>query len=127
MADRRVVLDGLKRLLTELKSMSKPDISTDQHGNPTATMVRLNAADLDGTNRKTIVPQAQPSLPKQLKLDSRRQDLLSDREGMRVMRANFNGSEIETLVDTSEGETRLAAMLRNVRWNRVDRDGGKVY
>ena len=29
----------------------------------------------------------------------------SDREGMRVMRANLDGSEIETLVDTSLGDS----------------------
>jgi hypothetical protein len=52
----------------------------------------------------------------------------SDREGMRVMRANLDGSEIETLVDTSLGESRPGADAR--KWcvgMAVDADGGKFY
>jgi len=47
---------------------------------------------------------------------------------MRVMRANLNGSQIETLVDTSEGETRPGRDA--TKWCvgiAVDHDGGKVY
>jgi hypothetical protein len=34
----------------------------------------------------------------------------TDREGMRVMRANLDGSKIETLVDTSHGDLRPGSM-----------------
>jgi hypothetical protein len=47
---------------------------------------------------------------------------------MRVMRANLNGSGLETLVDTSEGETRPGRDA--TKWCvgiAVDHDGGKVY
>ena len=65
----------------------------------------IERADLDGRNRKTIVPQGGTFTPKQLQLEKRSGKLYwSDREGMRVMRANLDGSEIETLVETGQGD-----------------------
>src|SRR5438874_10765717 len=67
----------------------------------------IERADLDGRNRKTIIPQGGTFTPKQLHLDRPSGKLYwSDREGMRVMRANLDGSNIETLVDTSHGDPR---------------------
>ena len=67
----------------------------------------IERADLDGRNRKTIIPQGGTFTPKQLQLDKRNGKLYwSDREGMRVMRANLDGSNIETLVDSSHGDPR---------------------
>ena len=58
-----------------------------------------------------IIPQGGTFTPKQLHLDKEeRQVLLVDREGMRVMRANFDGANIETLVDTSRATRVPAAM-----------------
>ena len=66
----------------------------------------IERADLDGSNRRIIVPAGATYTPKQLQLDKRNKRLYwSDREGMRVMRANFDGSSIETLVETGQGET----------------------
>ena len=67
----------------------------------------IERVDLDGGNRRTIVPEGGTHTPKQLHLDKRNGKLYwSDREGMRVMRANLDGTQLETLVDTSEGEAR---------------------
>jgi len=67
----------------------------------------IERVDLDGGNRRTIVPEGGTHTPKQLHLDKRNGKLYwSDREGMRVMRANLDGTQIETLVDTSKGEAR---------------------
>ncbi len=67
----------------------------------------LERADLDGENRKVIVPEGRTFTPKQLYLDKKNSKLYwCDREGMRVMRADVDGSSIETLVDTSEGDAR---------------------
>ena len=61
--------------------------------------------DLDGKNLTHIVPVGGTFTPKQLKLDSKSNKLYwSDREGMRIMRANLDGSQIETLVETAQGE-----------------------
>jgi hypothetical protein len=67
----------------------------------------IERADLDGKNRKTIVPQGATHTPKQIQLDRNNGKLYwCDREGMRVMRCNLDGSNIETLVDTSPGDAR---------------------
>ena len=129
-SDRRVVLDGLKRIPDGIEvDVEAGHIYWTNMGNPTANDGSIERADLDGTNRKTIVPPGATFTPKQLKLDKQGGKIYwSDREGMRVMRANFNGSEIETLVDTSEGETRPGRDA--TKWCvgiAVDRDGGKVY
>ena len=64
-------------------------------------------SDLNGKNMLTIVPSGGTFTPNRLQLEKRTGKLYwSDREGMRVMRANLDGSEIETLVDTSLGDSR---------------------
>src|SRR5215467_6986784 len=66
----------------------------------------IERADLDGQNRMTIVPEGRTHTPKQLHLDKKNGKLYwSDREGMRVMRANLDGSALETLVETGHGDT----------------------
>jgi hypothetical protein len=48
-----------------------------------------------------IVPDGGTFTPKQLKLDAAHGKLYwADREGMRIMRANVDGSQIETLIET---------------------------
>ena len=65
----------------------------------------IERADLDGGNRRIIIPPGATYTPKQLQLDKKNGKLYwSDREGMRVMRANLDGSLIETLVETGQGE-----------------------
>jgi DNA-binding beta-propeller fold protein YncE len=65
----------------------------------------IERADLDGKNRKVIVPQGETFTPKQLQLDKKSGKLYwCDREGMRVMRANLDGSQIETLVEAGRGD-----------------------
>jgi len=97
-------------------------------GNPKANDGTIDRADLDGTNVTNIVPSGATWTPKQLQLDAKNRKLYwSDREGMRVMRANLDGSNIETLVETGHGDAdRLDA--RN--WCvgiAVDVNGGKFY
>ena len=82
-------------------------------GNLKANDGSILRSDLDGSHVTTIVPSGGTFTPKQLQLDKVNRKLYwSDREGMRVMRANFDGSEIETLVDTSEGDERPGADAR---------------
>lgn len=83
---------------------------------------------IDGSNMTTIVPPGGTFTPKQLKLDDASGKLYwSDREGMRVMRSNADGSEIETLVTVAEGD---AARVDASNWCvgiAVDAEGGHVY
>ncbi len=76
-------------------------------GNPAADDGSIERADLDGQNRRTIVPEGGTFTPKQLQLEKTSRKLYwCDREGMRLMRANLDGSHIETPVDTSQGDPR---------------------
>ena len=65
----------------------------------------IERADLDGGDRRVIVPQGVTHTPKQIHLDKHSGKLYwCDREGMRVMRANLDGSQVETLVETGLGD-----------------------
>src|SRR5215470_16015929 len=76
-------------------------------GVPTKNDGCIERADLDGRNRKTIVPEGGTFTPKQIHLEKESGKLYwCDREGMRVMRCNLDGSQLETLVDSSQGDPR---------------------
>ena len=98
-------------------------------GNPAADDGSIERADLDGQNRRTIVPEGGTFTPKQLQLEkSSRKLYWCDREGMRLMRADLDGSNIETLVDTSQGEPRPGP--DSTKWCvgvAIDVDGDQVY
>jgi DNA-binding beta-propeller fold protein YncE len=65
----------------------------------------IERADFDGANRRVVVPQGVTRTPKQIHLDKDNGKLYwCDREGMRVMRANLDGSRVEILVETGRGD-----------------------
>jgi DNA-binding beta-propeller fold protein YncE len=73
----------------------------------------IERADLDGGNRRILVPPGATHTPKQLQLDKRNGKLYwCDREGMRVMRANLDGSSIETLVETGRSDADRRDLTR---------------
>jgi DNA-binding beta-propeller fold protein YncE len=74
-------------------------------GVPSLNDGTIERADFDGGNRKVIIPLGVTFTPKQLHLEKGSGKLYwSDREGMRVMRANLDGTNVETLVTTGEGD-----------------------
>jgi hypothetical protein len=98
-------------------------------GNPSANDGSIERADFDGKNVTHIVRPGDTFTPKQLQLDEKNRKLYwCDREGMRVMRSNLDGSNIETLVDTSEGDSRPGKDIR--KWCvgiALDLEAGKLY
>jgi DNA-binding beta-propeller fold protein YncE len=97
-------------------------------GNPNANDGSIERADLDGRNVTDIVPAGGTFTPKQLQLDKKNGRLYwSDREGMRVMRANLNGSNIETLVETGRGEADRRDARNWCVGIALDVERGKVY
>ncbi|KUI64232.1 Low-density lipoprotein receptor-related protein 5 [Cytospora mali] len=65
----------------------------------------IERANLDGSNRKAIIPVGAKGVftPKQITIAKRARKLYwCDREGMKVMRANLDGSDVEVLVSTGE-------------------------
>ena len=88
----------------------------------------IERADLDGGNRRVIVPQGVTHTPKQIHLDKDGGKLYwSDREGMRVMRANLDGSQAETLVETGRGDTDGRDQTRWCVGITIDPKLGKIY
>ena len=97
-------------------------------GNPNANDGSIDRADLDGGNITTIIPVGGTFTPKQLQLDKRNGKLYwCDREGMRVMRANLDGSSIETLVQTGHGDADRRDARRWCVGIALDVEGGKLY
>jgi hypothetical protein len=85
-------------------------------------------ADLDGKNVAIIVPEGGTHTPKQLQLDKKNGRLYwSDREGMRVMRANLDGSNIETLIETGHGDEERRDARKQCVGIALDVDRGHVY
>jgi DNA-binding beta-propeller fold protein YncE len=86
-------------------------------------------SDLDGRNMTTIVPPGGTFTPKQLQIETTTGKLYwCDREGMRVMRCNLDGSHIETLVDSSQGDARPGSdATKTCVGIAVDVEGGKFY
>ncbi|KAF9873621.1 low-density lipoprotein receptor ywtd repeat-containing protein [Colletotrichum karsti] len=67
----------------------------------------IERASLDGSDRKTVVPPGTLGVftPKQITIATRSRKLYwCDREGMKVMRADIDGSNIEVLVSTGSTE-----------------------
>jgi DNA-binding beta-propeller fold protein YncE len=97
-------------------------------GRPRENDGAIERVDLDGGYVTTIVPAGGTFTPKQLRLEPVQRKLYwSDREGMRVMRSNVDGSNIETLVETGRGD---AARLDAANWCvgiAVDVRGKKIY
>jgi DNA-binding beta-propeller fold protein YncE len=98
-------------------------------GNPVSNDGSIERSDLDGSNVTHIVPPGSTFTPKQLQLDEKNRKLYwCDREGMRIMRTNLDGSNIETLLDTSEGEARPGKDIK--KWCvgiALDVEAGKLY
>src|SRR3954471_12492090 len=88
----------------------------------------IERADLDGGNRRVIVPQGITHTPKQIHLDKDGSKLYwCDREGMRVMRANLDGSHVETLVETGRGDKDRRDQTRWCVGITIDPTLGKIY
>lgn len=72
-------------------------------GVPNTNDGTVQSCKLDGSDVQIIVPAGGVHTPKQLIVhESSKKLYFSDREGMRVMRCNFDGSELETLIVTGD-------------------------
>src|SRR6202789_3891660 len=128
-SDRKVIVTECRHPDGVVVDVEAGHIYWTNMGIPTLNDGSIECADLDGLNRKVVVPLGGTFTPKQLYLDNKNGKLYwSDREGMRVMRSNLDGSKIETLVDTSHGDPRPGQDVR--KWCvgiAVDTEGGKFY
>ena len=128
-SDRKVILSGGRVPDGVVVDVEAGHIYWTNMGVPTKNDGSIERVDLDGQNRVTVVGEGKTFTPKQLHLEKKSGKLYwCDREGMRVMRANLDGSNIETMVDTSKGDARPGADL--TKWCvgiTVDSNRGKIY
>src|SRR6266542_2496247 len=128
-SDRKVILSGGRVPDGVVVDVEAGHIYWTNMGVPSKNDGSIERVDLDGQNRVTIICEGKTFTPKQLHLEKQSGKLYwCDREGMRVMRANLDGSKIETLVDTSGGDPRPGTDA--TKWCvgiTVDPKRGKIY
>src|SRR6266436_3610193 len=128
-SDRKVIVSGARVPDGVVVDVEARHIYWTNMGVPSKNDGSIERVDLDGRNRVTIIGEGKTFTPKQLHLEKKSGKLYwCDREGMRVMRANLDGSNIETLVDTSKGDARPGTDL--TKWCvgiTVDPDRGQIY
>jgi DNA-binding beta-propeller fold protein YncE len=106
-SDKRTIVTGARNPDGIVVDAAAGHIYWTNMGNPKANDGSIERADLDGGNRVFIVPPGETFTPKQLQLEKDGGKLYwGDREGMRVMRVNLDGSELETLIDSAGGDPR---------------------
>lgn len=88
----------------------------------------IERVDYDGANRRTIVPCGGTYTPKQMQCDAEHGLIYwCDREGMRVMRARTDGSDVTVLVQTGSTEEDRRDKRRHCVGIAIDPDGGWLY
>src|SRR6266576_1639158 len=104
-SDRKVIVSGARVPDGVVVDVEAGHIYWTNMGVPNKNDGSIERVDLDGKNRVTI-----------------------SGEGMSVMRANLDGSSIETLIDTSKGDPRPGT--DQTKWCvgiTVDPDRGQIY
>src|SRR6266542_2310733 len=128
-SDRKVIVSGARVPDGVVVDLEAGHIYWTNMGVPSKNDGSIERVDLDGRNRVSIIGEGKTFTPKQLHLEKKSGKLYwCDREGMRVMRANLDGSNIETLVDTSGGDARPGTDL--TKWCvgiTVDLGRGDIY
>src|SRR5919198_5389887 len=105
-SDLRVIVTGCRHPDGIVIDVEDRHIYWTDMGVPDLNDGSIERADLDGRNRTTIIPEGSTFTPKQLYLDKKNGKLYwCDREGMRVMRSNIDGSNIETLIETGHTDS----------------------
>ncbi|MCV7193280.1 hypothetical protein [Mycolicibacterium brumae] len=111
-------------------NMGAPDGPPAPGAEPTflAANGSIERVDLDGSNRRTIVPAGGFTTGKQLTADFAAGKLYwCDREGMAVRRCNLDGSELEAVVVTGSGPDDAADARNHCVGIAVDTARGLLY
>jgi hypothetical protein len=126
--DRTVIVDGCRLPDGVAVDVEHGHVYWTNMGLPPINDGSIERADLDGGDRVTIVGRGVTFTPKQLQLEPMSRKLYwSDREGMRVMRCDLDGSNVETLVQTGEGDEDRRDETRWCVGVAVDPERGHVY
>jgi hypothetical protein len=127
-SDRKVIVSGCRHPDGIVVDVETGHIYWTDMGIPNVNDGSIERADLDGQNRTMIVPPGGTFTPKQIHLDKKNGKLYwSDREGMRVMRSNLDGSKIETLVQNGQGDEDRRDQMKWCVGITVDASRGQFY
>jgi DNA-binding beta-propeller fold protein YncE len=127
-SDKQIVVSGLRVPDGIAVDVQGGYVYWTEMGHPADDDGSIERADLDGANRVSIVPKGWTHTPKQMTLEPVSGKLYwSDREGMRVMRCDVDGSNVEVLVQTGEGDEDRKDETRHCVGIAVDQAGGHFY
>jgi hypothetical protein len=128
-SDLKVLVTGRHRIPDGIVvDVESGHIYWTEMGVPSREDGSIERVDIDGSNHVTIVPNGRTFTPKQLQLDKHSGRIYwCDREGMSVMRCNVDGSNLETLIQTGDGEADRADLTRWCVGIAIDLQGGKLY
>ncbi|KJK17228.1 3-hydroxyacyl-CoA dehydrogenase [Burkholderiaceae bacterium 16] len=127
-SDLKTLVTGCRHPDGIVLDLEKGHVYWTDMGVPDRNDGMIERADLDGRNRTTIIPEGATYTPKQIHLDSKNRKLYwSDREGMRVMRSNLDGSHIETLVEAGRGDGDRSDASNWCVGITVDAERGHIY
>ena len=127
-SDKKIIVTGCRNPDGIAVDVEAGHIYWTNMGVPSLNDGSIERADIDGKNRRFIIPEGRTFTPKQLHLDKTNGKLFwSDREGMRVMRSNLDGSQIETLVETGRGDADRRDQTRWCVGITLDPKRGQIY
>ncbi|MFF4138333.1 hypothetical protein ACFY1B_44270 [Streptomyces mirabilis] len=127
-SDKKVIVTGCRIPDGIAVDVRAGHIYWTNMGRPPENDGSIERVDLDGGNRTTIVPSGGTHTPKQLHLEAAGGKLYwGDREGMRVMRCDLDGHNVETLVQTGQGEDDRRDETNWCLGVAVDPVGGHLY
>jgi hypothetical protein len=127
-SDRRVIVTGGHMPDGVAVDAAAGHIYWTNMGVPNLDDGTIQRCDLDGGAVTTIVPQGVTHTPKQLCLDRNSRKLYwADREGMRMMRANLDGSDVETLVVSGNVATDRGDATKWCVGVAIDHARGQLY
>jgi DNA-binding beta-propeller fold protein YncE len=127
-SDRKTIVSDCRNCDGIVVDVEAGHIYWTNMGVPSLNDGSVERADIDGKNRKVIIPEGGAFTPKQIHLDKKNGKLYwCDREGMRVMRANLDGSKIETLVETGRGDADRHDQTKWCVGITIDPQREKIY
>ena len=127
-SDRKTIVSDCRNCDGIVVDVEAGHIYWTNMGVPSLNDGSVERADIDGKNRKVIIPEGGTFTPKQIHLDKKNGKLYwCDREGMRVMRANLDGSKIETLVETGRGDADRHDQTKWCVGITIDPQREKIY
>lgn len=88
----------------------------------------ISRCDIDGSNVQTIIPKGAIHTPKQCIIAPKSEKLYwCDREGMKVMRADLDGSNMEVLFVSGNGQADMKDAAKWCVGVAVDEKHGKLF